>query len=110
MRNTNIFLILAIGVIIAGTIPTFADALDPLKVTLSKDVYNKGDILVVYGNLPIVFEEIPDITIQILFNEQVIDGHVIPEFGTIAVMILVVAIVSIIIVSAKTKLSLVPRY
>ena len=73
MRNTNIFLILAIGVIIAGTIPTFADALDPLKVTLSKDVYNKGDILVVYGNLPIVFEEIPDITIQILFNEQVID-------------------------------------
>ena len=73
MRNTNIFLILAIGVIIAGTIPTFADALDPLKVTLSKDVYNKGDILVVYGNLPIVFEEVPDITIQILFNEQVID-------------------------------------
>jgi len=41
---------------------------------------------------------------------EVIDGHVIPEFGTIAVMILVVAIVSIIVVSAKTKLSLVPRY
>ena len=41
---------------------------------------------------------------------EVIDGHVIPEFGTIAVMILVVAIVSIIIVSAKTKLSLVPKY
>jgi len=41
---------------------------------------------------------------------EVVDGHVIPEFGTIAVMILVVAIVSIIIVSAKTKLSLVPRY
>ena len=41
---------------------------------------------------------------------EVIDGHVIPEFGTIAMMILVVAIVSIIIVSAKTKLSLVPRY
>ena len=41
---------------------------------------------------------------------EVVDGHVIPEFGTIAVMILVFAIVSIIIVSAKTKLSLVPRY
>jgi len=38
------------------------------------------------------------------------DGHVIPEFGTIAIMILVVAIVSIIALSAKTKLSLVPRY
>jgi predicted secreted protein with PEFG-CTERM motif len=38
------------------------------------------------------------------------DGHVVPEFGTIAIMILVVAIVSIIALSAKTKLSLVPRY
>ncbi len=41
---------------------------------------------------------------------EVIDGHVIPEFGTIAAMILVVAIVAIIAVSAKTKLSLVPKY
>jgi len=41
---------------------------------------------------------------------EVIDGHVIPEFGVIAVMILAVAIVSIIVVTAKTKLSLVPRY
>jgi len=38
------------------------------------------------------------------------DGHVVPEFGTIAIMILVVAIVSIIALSAKTKLSLVPKY
>ena len=38
------------------------------------------------------------------------DGHVVPEFGTIAIMILVVAIVSIIALSSKTKLSLVPRY
>jgi predicted secreted protein with PEFG-CTERM motif len=38
------------------------------------------------------------------------DGHVVPEFGTIAIMILVVAIVSIIALSAKTKLSIVPRY
>jgi len=41
---------------------------------------------------------------------EIVDGHVIPEFGTIAAMILVVAIVAIIAVSAKTKLSLVPRY
>jgi len=41
---------------------------------------------------------------------EVIDGHVIPEFGVIAAMILAVAIVSIIVVTAKTKLSLVPRY
>ena len=41
---------------------------------------------------------------------EVVDGHVIPEFGTIAAMILVMAIVAIIAVSAKTKLSLVPKY
>ena len=73
VKNMNIFLILAIAVVIAGTAPIFAEALDPLSVTLSKDVYNKGDILVVYGNVPIVFEDIPDLTIQILFDEQVIE-------------------------------------
>ncbi len=41
---------------------------------------------------------------------QIVDGHVIPEFGVIAAMILAVAIVSIIAVTAKTKLSIVPRY
>ena len=73
VKNMNIFLILAIAVVIAGTAPIFAEALDPLSVTLSKDVYNKGDILVVYGNVPIVFEDIPDLTIQILFDQQVIE-------------------------------------
>ena len=41
---------------------------------------------------------------------EIIDGHVIPEFGVIAAMILAVAIVSIIVVTAKTRLSIVPRY
>ena len=38
------------------------------------------------------------------------DGLVVPEFGTIAAMILAVAIVSIIAVSAKSRLSIMPRY
>ncbi len=38
------------------------------------------------------------------------DGKVIPEFGTIAAMILAVAIISIIAVSAKSRLSIMPRY
>jgi len=38
------------------------------------------------------------------------DGAVIPEFGTIAAMILVVAIISIIAISAKSRLSIIPRY
>ncbi len=41
---------------------------------------------------------------------EVIDGIVIPEFGTIAMMILAVAIISIIAISAKSRLSIIPRY
>jgi len=49
-------------------------------------------------------------THQTSADVEIIDGHVIPEFGVIAAMILAVAIVSIIVVTAKTKLSIVPRY
>jgi len=72
VKNTNIFLILVTAVVV-GTIPTFAEALEPLSVTLSKDVYNKGDMVVVFGTVPVVFEDIPDLTIQILFEEQVVE-------------------------------------
>ena len=41
---------------------------------------------------------------------DIVDGAVIPEFGAIAALILAVAIISIIVVSAKTRLSLMPRY
>ena len=40
---------------------------------------------------------------------EVIGTHVVPEFGTIAMIVLAVAIVSIIAVSAKSKLSIMPR-
>ena len=73
VNNANIFLVLIITVVIAGTIPIFAEALDPVSITLSKDVYNKGDTVVVFGTVPVVFEEVPDLTIQILFEEQVVD-------------------------------------
>jgi predicted secreted protein with PEFG-CTERM motif len=38
------------------------------------------------------------------------EGAVVPEFGTIAVMVLAVAIISIIAISAKSRLSIMPRY
>jgi len=40
---------------------------------------------------------------------EIVDGTVIPEFGTIAAVILSVGIISIIAVTAKTRLSLVPK-
>jgi predicted secreted protein with PEFG-CTERM motif len=40
---------------------------------------------------------------------EIIGTHIIPEFGTIAMIVLAVAIVSIIAVSAKSRLSIMPR-
>ena len=42
-------------------------------------------------------------------GEEIVFTNVVPEFGTIAAMILAVAIVSIIAVTARSKLSLTPR-
>ena len=41
---------------------------------------------------------------------EIEDGVVVPEFGAIAAMILAVAIISIIVVSARSRLSIMPRY
>ena len=41
---------------------------------------------------------------------EIIGTFAIPEFGTIAALILAVAIISIIVVSAKTRLSIMPKY
>jgi predicted secreted protein with PEFG-CTERM motif len=64
------------------------------------------------------FEEITtstDRTLTIQFPAgaeeiEIIGTFVVPEFGTIAVMILAVAIISIIAVSAKSRLSIMPKY
>ena len=41
---------------------------------------------------------------------EIRDGVVVPEFGTIAALVLAVAIVSIVAVSARSRLSIVPRF
>ena len=41
---------------------------------------------------------------------EIVEGRVIPEFGTVAAMILVIAIVSIIAITSKSKLSVMPRF
>jgi len=40
---------------------------------------------------------------------EIVGTHVVPEFGTIAMIVLAVAIISIIAVSAKSRLSMMPR-
>jgi predicted secreted protein with PEFG-CTERM motif len=54
-------------------------------------------------------------TLDITFSEgssqiEIIGTFAVPEFGTMAAIILAVAIVSIIAVSARTRLSILPRY
>ena len=54
-----------------------------------------------------------EITVMFLAGAEKIEifgTHVIPEFGAIAALILAVAIISIIAVSAKSRLSIMPRY
>jgi len=41
---------------------------------------------------------------------EIVDGTIIPEFGTIAALILAVAIISIVVVSARSRLSIMPKY
>jgi len=79
---------------------------------------NDDEFFVLVDGEEVDFEEITtstDRTLTIEFlagSEQIeiIGTFVIPEFGTIAAMILAVAIISIIAISAKSRLSIVPRY
>ena len=89
-----------------------------LTVTLHEELikpFEDGTFAVIVDN-----QEMQDytqigntLTIPCLAGTEKIEIHgswAIPEFGVIAAMILAIAIVSIIVVTAKTKLSIVPRY
>jgi len=40
---------------------------------------------------------------------EIVGSHVVPEFGTIAMIVLAVAIVSIIVLTTKTRATLIPK-
>ena len=93
-----------------------ADDDGELKITLNKDIITPfdDDSYVVIINLETVeFEQMGN-TIHVEYAAgtekiEIVGSHVVPEFGTIAMIILAVAIVSIIAITAKTKISLIPR-
>jgi predicted secreted protein with PEFG-CTERM motif len=76
------------------------------------------DFFVLIDGEEVDFDEITtstDRTLTIAFPAgaeeiEIIGTFVVPEFGTIAAMILAVAIISIIAISAKSRLSIMPRY
>jgi predicted secreted protein with PEFG-CTERM motif len=89
-----------------------------LTVTLHEDLikpFEDGTFAVIVNNQEMQdFTQVGNtLTIPCNVGTEKIEIHgswAIPEFGVIAAMILAVAIVSIIVVTAKTKLSLIPRY
>ena len=99
-------------------IETFSDG--DLLITLPKTVIDttEGGFFVLVDGEETVFyaEQTTDSwTLRIPFYNgseeiEIIGTFVIPEFGTIAAIILAVAITSIIVLSAKTKLSIMPKF
>jgi len=93
-----------------------ADDDGELKITLNKDIITPfdDDSYIVIINLETVeFEQMGNI-IHVEYGAgtekiEIVGSHVVPEFGTIAMIILAVAIVSIIAITAKTKTALIPK-
>jgi len=89
-----------------------------ITVTLHEEIikpFEDGTFAVIVNNQEMQdFTQVGNtLTIPCAAGTEKIEIHgswAIPEFGVIAAMILAVAIVSIIVVTAKTRLSLVPRY
>jgi predicted secreted protein with PEFG-CTERM motif len=89
-----------------------------MTVTLHEELikpFEDGTFVVIVDNQTMEdFTQVGNtLTIPCVAGTEKIEIHgswAIPEFGVIAVMILAVAIVSIIVVTAKTRLSLVQRY
>ena len=93
-----------------------ADDDGELKITLNRDIitsFDDGSYFVLINSEEVEFEQMGR-TLHIEYGAgtekiEIVGSHVVPEFGTIAMIILAVAIVSIIAITAKTKISLIPR-
>ena len=89
-----------------------------LTITLHEELikpFEDGTFVVIVDNQEMLdFTQVGNtLTIPCVAGTEKIEIHgswAIPEFGVIAAMILAVAIISIIVVTAKTRLSIVPRY
>jgi len=93
-----------------------ADDDGELKITLNSDIitpFDDGSYFVLIGGEEVEFEQMGS-TLHIGYAAgtekiEIVGSHVVPEFGTIAMIVLAVAIVSIIAITAKTKIALIPK-
>jgi len=93
-----------------------ADDDGELKITLNKDIitpFDDGSYFVLINNEEVEFEQMGR-TLHIEYDAgtekiEIVGSHVVPEFGTIAMIVLAVAIVSIIVLTTKTRATLIPK-
>jgi len=93
-----------------------ADDDGELKITLNRDIitpFDDGSYFVLINSEEVDFEQMGN-TLHIDYvagteKIEIVGSHVVPEFGTIAMIVLAVAIISIVVITAKTKISLIPR-
>ena len=93
-----------------------ADDDGELKITLNSDIitpFDDGSYFVLVNNEETDFAQMGN-TLHISYEAgaekiEIVGSHVVPEFGTIAMIVLAVAIVSIIAITAKTKTALIPK-
>jgi len=93
-----------------------ADDDGELKITLNEDIltpFDDGSYFVLINSEEVEFEQMGR-TLHIDYEAgtekiEIVGSHVVPEFGTVAMIILAVAIVSIIAITAKTRMTLIPK-
>ena len=93
-----------------------ADDDGELKITLNKDIitpFDDGSYFVLINSEEVEFEQMGR-TLHIDYDAgtekiETVGSHVVPEFGTIAMIVLAVAIVSIIVLTTKTRTTLIPK-
>jgi len=87
-----------------------------LKITLNSDIitpFDDGSYFVLVDSEETEFEQMGN-TLHIEYSAgaekiEIVGSHVVPEFGTIAMIVLAVAIVSIIVLTTKTRTTLIPK-
>ena len=65
-----IFIVIAVGITF-GLTPTIAAAEDPISVSTSRDIYYEDDIIIVFGKVTSILNELP-VTIQLYHEDNLI--------------------------------------
>ncbi|MDH5463030.1 MAG: PEFG-CTERM sorting domain-containing protein [Nitrosopumilus sp.] len=93
-----------------GNVVKVAQLSPTLKGEFATEITVGGSLWRQDGSYTVTVQQFDDPKYTASTQVGIKDGVVIPEFGAIAAMILAVSIISIIAISAKSRLSIMPRY